>query len=157
VIAANVKSLYELSNPGTSIEVASVTEQYGLYKIILKASDTTGTTYREVYTTKDGRLLTENMIFVEESIAQIAKYRDFVDCLYGKGVRIAGVSNQTASLLQLNILGAYSPKLFVACEANLNVCIAANITQVPSVVIGQYVVPGVQSVEWFSSVTGCKL
>ena len=156
-IAANVQSLYELANPGASVQVVTVTEQNGLYKVVLKASDSTGTTYKEVYATKDGKMITESMILVEESIAQMKKLKDFVDCLDGKGVRIAGISNQTATLLQLNVLGTYSPKLFVDCEADINACIAANVTQVPSVVIGQYVDPGVKNTDWFQRVTGCKL
>jgi len=32
----------------------------------LKATDSSGTTYREAYVTKDGELLTESVIFVQE-------------------------------------------------------------------------------------------
>jgi len=156
-IAANVKSLYELANPSAAIQVVTITEQNGMYKIVLKASDETGTTYKEVYATKDGKLITENMILVDESIVQMKKFKDFVDCLDAKGVRIAGISNQTATLLQLNVLGTYSPKLFVDCASNIDACIAANVTQVPSVVIGQYIDPGVKNTDWFQRVTGCKL
>ena len=158
-IAENVRNLYELANPGTAIEVVATTEQNGLYKIVLKASDATGTTYKEVYSTKDGKLITESMILVDESIVQMKKLKDFVVCLDSKGVRIAGISNQTATLLQLNLLGTYSPALFVDCAQNIDACIAANITQVPSVVIGQgqYVDSGVKSIDWFERVTGCVL
>ncbi|MFH1623066.1 MAG: hypothetical protein ABIA12_00900, partial [Candidatus Aenigmatarchaeota archaeon] len=109
-IEANVKELYELAIPGTTIEVIATTEQNGMYKIVMKASDTSGTSYREVYATRDGKLTTESMILVDESIVQMKKLKGFVDCLDEKGVRIAGINNQTATLLQLNLLGTYSPK-----------------------------------------------
>lgn len=156
-VAADVKNLYELANPGSVVGVVATTEENGMYKIVLRITSSSDTTYPEIYATKDGKLLTTSMILVDESISQMTKLRDFVDCLDSKGVRIAGISNQTATLLQLNVLGTYSPKLFVDCSANLDACVAANVTQVPSVVIGQYVIPGVQSTDWFERVTGCAL
>lgn len=156
-VAQKVKSLYELANPGAVIEVVTTTEESGIYKIILKVSDISGTTYRESYVTKDGKLLTESVIFVKESIEQIEKMKNFVDCLDNKTIRIYGISNQTATLLQLNILGRYSTKLFVACDGDLvQRCIAANVTQVPSVVFGNYVDPGVKTIDWFEKISGCK-
>lgn len=155
-VGKKIKSLYELANPGASIEVVTVTEQSGIYKIVLKARDLTGTTYHEVYVTKDGKLLTEGVILVEESIAQMERLRKFVDCLDGKGVRIYGMSNHTASLLQLNILGRYSLKLFVACDINIQSCLAANVTEVPSVVVDKSVYPGVKTIDWFENIAGCK-
>jgi len=155
-VGNRIKSLYELANPGTIIEIVTITEESGIYKIVLRASDFTGTTYREIYVTKDGKLLTENVIFVEESIAQIEKMKNFVNCLDERGVRIFGVSNQTASLLQLNVLGRYGLKLFVACDINMDACLAAKVTQVPSVVIGNLVDPGVKTIDWFERTTECK-
>ncbi|MEM7821581.1 MAG: hypothetical protein QXX38_02080 [Candidatus Aenigmatarchaeota archaeon] len=152
-----IKSLYELANPGAIVEVVGAFEESGIYKIILKIRDVNGITYREVYVTKDGRLLTEGVIFVEESIVQIEKMKKFVDCLDEKGVRIYGVTNQTATLLQLNLLGRYSTKLLIACDLNLERCLAANITQVPSVVAGRIVDVGIKNIDWFERVTGCRL
>ncbi|MCX6821120.1 MAG: hypothetical protein NT016_04210 [Candidatus Aenigmarchaeota archaeon] len=158
-IAANVKNLYELANPGVTTSVVTTTEQDGMYKIVLKLDSQSGTSYNEVFVTKDGEMMADssNMVPVQQYVSSITNYRNFVSCLYGKGVRIAGLTNQTATDTQLNLLGRYSPALFVDCGTNLNACISANVTQVPSVVIGQYVIPGVQSVDWFTQVTGCKL
>jgi hypothetical protein len=84
--------------------------------------------------------------------------RDFVDCLDSKGVRIAVVANQTSTLLPVtNVLGVYGQKLLFDCGTNLDACISANVTQVPSVVIGQYIIPGMQTTDWFARVTGCEL
>jgi hypothetical protein len=157
-VAANAKSLYELVYPGVDISVLTATEQNGMYKVVLKAVSPSGTTYPEVYVTKDGKLLTENMVLVDESISQMRKMRVFVDCLDSKGVRIAVVANQTSTLLPVtNVLGVYGQKLLFDCGTNLDACISANVTQVPSVVIGQYIIPGMQTADWFSRVTGCEL
>jgi hypothetical protein len=156
-VSKKIKNLYELANPGTTVEVLTVTEESGLYKAVLKASGVGGTNYAEVYVSKDGKLLTQNVILVEQSIEQIKRLKDFVDCLDGKGLKIYGISNQTATLLQLNVLGVYSTKLYMPCDGELaKNCIAANVTQVPSVVFGGRIEPGVKAVQWFEQATGCK-
>ncbi|MEM5836502.1 MAG: hypothetical protein QXR09_03870 [Candidatus Aenigmatarchaeota archaeon] len=156
-VSKKLKSLYELANPGTTIEVIALNEQSGLYKALLKASGITGTNYLEVYVTKDGKLLTQSVIFVEQSIEQMKRLKNFVDCLESKNVKIFGLRNDTLTLLQLNILGAYSPKLFVPCDGEMvSNCISAKVERVPSVVFGGRVEPGVKSIEWFEAATGCK-
>ncbi|MEM5868057.1 MAG: hypothetical protein QXG39_09100, partial [Candidatus Aenigmatarchaeota archaeon] len=82
-----IKTLYELANPGTNVEVISLTEESGLYKALIKAVGVTGTNYAEIYISKDGKLLTQNVIFVEQSIQQIKRLKDFVDCLDSKRVK----------------------------------------------------------------------
>jgi hypothetical protein len=157
-VTNKVESLYELANPGVSVEVMNILEESGLYKVLLKSVGPTGTNYAEVYVTKDGKLLTESVVFVERSIAQIEGMKNFVDCLVEKGVKIYGLGNQTATLLQLNILGRYSPKLFVSCDGEfVKRCTDAGVQEVPSVVIGDKIEPGVKTADWFAQQTGCKL
>lgn len=156
-VAEEVKELYELANPGTQVEIAAILEESGLYKLILKSTGPAGITYREAYVTKDGKLLTENIILVEEFTNQIQMFKDFVDCLDEKGLRIYGLNNSTATLLQLNILGRYSGKLYVSCDgANLQTCLNIGIQQIPSVVYNNNVYPGVKTIDWFAQQTGCK-
>jgi hypothetical protein len=156
-VAKEVKKLYELANPGAQIEIVTTLEESGLYKIVLKSTGPTGITYREAYVTKDGKLLTENVILVKESTKQIQMFKDFVDCLDEKGVKIYGLNNSTATLLQLNILGRYSGKLYVSCDgANLQTCLNAGIQQIPSVVYNNDIYPGVKTIDWFAQQTGCK-
>jgi len=163
-VSKKIESLYELANPGTNVEVLSLSEESGLYKALLKVVSPTGTNYAEVYVTKDGKILAQNVILVEQSIEQIKKLKDFVDCLDNKKLKIYGVLNQTenpqgatATLLQLNILGVYSSKLYVSCDGRfVQNCISAGVTQVPSVVFGGRIEPGVKTIEWFESATGCK-
>jgi hypothetical protein len=163
-VSKRIESLYELANPGTNVEVLSLSEESGLYKALLKVVSPTGTNYAEVYVTKDGKILVQNVILVEQATEQIKKLKDFVDCLDSKKLKIYGVLNQTenpqgatATLLQLNILGVYSSKLYVSCDGRfVQNCISAGVTQVPSVVFGGRIEPGVKTIEWFESATGCK-
>ena len=164
-IASKVKTLYELANPGTRIQVTGIDEQSGLYHVVLKAISPTGTTYREAYVTKDGKLLTEGVIYVENSTRSIKAFKDFVDCLYDKGLKIYGVLNRTqnpqgaiGTYYQLNMLGRYSGKLFVDCDGTaVKNCLQANVTRVPSVVFNGKIYSGVKTVDWFEKETGCKL
>jgi hypothetical protein len=161
-----IKTFYELLLPGATAEVMSLNEQSGVYRILVKINSGGTISYQEGYITKDGKLLSmsDSTILVESSIDQVEKQKDFVNCLYDKGVRIFGVSNQTtqggvATIYQLNILGRiYSPKLFVSCDGQfVQQCINAGISQVPSIVLGGNIDPGIKTVEWFQTKTGCKL
>ncbi len=156
-ISNRVKNLYELANPGTIIEIIDVKNENGIYKVLMKGTDVTGANYREVYLTKNGRLLTENVILVKESINQMEKMRDFIDCLDEKEVRIYGLSNQTATLLQINTLGKYSVKLYIPCDNRLEECAKIGLQELPSVVFNNTAYPGVKTVQWLEIVTGCTL
>lgn len=156
-IKTNLKSLYELANPTIQAEVAAVNEESGLYKVLIKSTSSAGVNYVEVWVTKDGRLLTQNVIFVKESVAQMTNMKSFVDCLDSKGLKIYGISNHTATLLQLNLLGTYSPKLFVPCDGNLvQNCISAGVEEVPSVVFQKQVYAGMKQIDFLQNITGCK-
>ena len=156
-VLERVKKFYEITNPNAKVEIISVKPESGLYHVFLKLISPTGTTYREVFVTQDGKYMNEVLINVERSIEQIQRLKNFTDCLYQKGLRIFGITNQTASLFQLNILGIYGSKLFIWCDANLQYCLNLNITTVPSVIYQNRIYPGVYSLQWFSSLTGCKL
>ncbi|MFZ8829858.1 MAG: hypothetical protein ACO2OO_00160 [Candidatus Aenigmatarchaeota archaeon] len=163
-IAEGVKKLYELALVGSSVSVESINDLGGLYKVLLKVSTQQGTNYIEVYASKDGKYVSENIIYVKESIQQIEKMRNFVDCLYNRGLRIYGATQtnntaiNSATLLQLNILGRYSPKLYVSCDGNnLQYCIQIGLQALPSVVYNNTAYPGVYSVEYLANLTGCNI
>ncbi len=161
----SVKELYELANPGTTVEVVSITEESGIYKLLLKSAGAGGTSYNEVYVTKDGRLLSQNMIFVGNSTRQIERMRNFVDCLNGKNLRIYGILNQSissegamATYSQLQLLGIYSGKLYVSCDGqNLQSCISLGIKEIPSMIYNSTIYGGAKNAQWLEETTGCKL
>jgi hypothetical protein len=162
-VAENVRKLYELAL-GSPVSVESVNDFGNLYKILLKVSTQQGPNYLEVYTTKDGRYVTESIIYVKESTKQIEKMKNFVDCLFDRGLRVYGATQtnntaiNSATLLQLNILGRYSPKIYVSCDGdNLQACIQIGLQALPSIVYNNTVYPGVYSAEYLANLTGCKL
>jgi lipopolysaccharide export LptBFGC system permease protein LptF len=163
-IAENIRKLYELALPGSSVSVESINDFGNLYKILLRVSNQQGTNYLEVYASKDGKYVTENVIYVKESTQQIEKMKNFVDCLYNKGLRVYGATQtnntaiNSATLLQLNILGRYSPKIYVSCDGdNLQTCIQIGLQALPSIVYNNTAYPGVYSAEYLANLTGCKL
>jgi lipopolysaccharide export LptBFGC system permease protein LptF len=163
-IAENIRKLYELALPGSSVSVESINDFGNLYKILLRVSNQQGTNYLEVYASKDGKYVTENVIYVKESTQQIEKMKNFVDCLYNKGLRVYGATQtnntaiNSATLLQLNILGRYSPKIYVSCDGvNLQACIQIGLQALPSIVYNNAAYPGVYSAEYLANLTGCKL
>jgi hypothetical protein len=162
-VAESVRKLYELAL-GSSVSVESINDFGNLYKVLLKVSTQQGPNYLEVYTTKDGRYVTESIIYVKESTNQIEKMKNFVDCLFNKGLRVYGATQtnntaiNSATLLQLNILGRYSPKLYVSCDGdNLQACIQIGLQALPSVVYNNTVHPGVYSTQYLANLTGCKI
>jgi len=163
-VAEDVRKLYEIANPGSSAEISSIQDEGNLYKVLLKLTSSQGTNYVETYVTKDGRFLTENVIFVKESIQQIEKMKNFVDCLFNKGVRIYGataINNTqiaTATMLQLNILGRYSGKLYVSCDGNnLQNCINMGLQALPALVYNNTAYYGVFNVDYIANLTNCKV
>lgn len=162
--AEGVKTLYELANPGTAFEVVTATEESGVYKVLLKSEGPSGTVYSDVYVTKDGKLLAPGVILVENSTEQLQKMKGFVDCLKEKKVLVFGVLNSSFSpqgaattSLQLQALGMYSGKIYVSCDgSNLQACINAGITEVPSVVYENKAYSGAKDIAWFEQLSGCK-
>ncbi len=160
-----VKTLYELANPGATFEVLSANEESGMYKIALKVATASGTSFKEVYVTKDGKLLSEGMVMVDKSTEDVSAAKNFVDCLYDNGVRIygvldQGVSSDAASMtsMQLQLLGMYSGKLYVSCDGQfLQGCVDLGLQQVPSVVYNNTAYNGVKDIAWLEQATGCKL
>ncbi len=157
--SSQLEKLYELVNPNIDVSVVKADQVSGMYKVLFKAVDATGTTnYREAYITQDGNLLTESMIVVGQSISQLTKIHGFVDCLAGKNVRIAGIANNTETLLQFNALGgSYATKLYLSCDGEEALkCVQAGITQVPTVIYEDNGYPGVKSIQSLENLTACK-
>lgn len=140
-VKQNIKSLYELANPETSVEIVSLKEESGIYKMILKSSGAR-TEFIELFATKDGKLLTQSL-------------KNFVDCVDLKNLKIYGISNQTATLLQLNLLETYSPKIFIPCDP-IEICLNEGIREVPSIIFENKTYVGVQSINSLEAITGCK-
>lgn len=153
---------YELMFPNVKFSVENVKKENGMFKFLLKGSDGN---YREVFVSLGGNYLSGAVISLKESVMQIQKLKNFVDCLYSKGVRIFGMlqSNNTAinqaTSLQLNLLGMYSSKLYVSCDGEaLQSCLSIGLRALPAIVYENKSYEGVVfSIDNFSNITGCKL
>lgn len=164
----NVKEFYELIVPGSEVEITDVSEESGLFRVTASVDVDGEETIQESFVTRDGKLLStlDSIVVLDESISQIEKTRNFIDCLYDSDARIYGVLDDNfnpqgaqATAFQLNLLSpTYAPKLFVSCDGNeLGKCVSLGITEVPTTVVGNQGERGIKSVEWFTEQTGCKL
>jgi hypothetical protein len=163
-VKADLENLYELANPGTDAQVVALQDESGLYKAVVKITNLDGgTDFAEVWVTKDGKLLTQSVILVKDSVAQMQRSMNFVQCLADEQLFIVGTLNETlspqgaqATLLQLNLLGSFSPAIYVSCDADIQACLQANITQLPSVIFGGQVSPGFKDIQSLEQISGCR-
>lgn len=154
-----VKDVYELAT-GANVEIMSVIKDNEMYKVIAKTTDFVGQqSVLEVFVSLDGRLLSERIVEIDEYKLNLERQKTFIDCLDEKGIKIYGVSNNTATQLQLvQVLGGsrFLSQIYVDCVgANLEVCLDAGVITVPSTVYQGRVYEGVRTLDWFENVTSC--
>jgi len=158
---SKVKDVYELAT-GANVDVMSVIKENEMYKVIAKTIDFLGQeSVLEVYVSLDGKLLSERIVELDEYKTSLERQKTFIDCLDEKGLRIFGISNNTATQLQLvQILGGsrFLSKIYVDCVGeNLQGCLDTGIVTVPSVTYQGEIYEGVRTIEWFEEKTGCRL
>lgn len=153
---SKLKDVYGLITEA-EVDVLSVEEVSGMYKVLLRLKGTTGDSIEEVYVTKDGNLITDKIIITEDYKTNLEKQKAFVDCLKEKNLLIFGQSNEPNTVQQLQILGSFSYKIYVDClGANLEACQQLGIEQIPSVVYGGKIYTGTRDISFFESLTGCQ-
>lgn len=140
------------------VDVLSVEEESGLYRVLIRSGGTTGDRVEEVYITKDGSLLTDKIIITDDYKTTLEKQKAFTECLMGKKLMVFGQSNEPNTIQQLNILGSFSYKIFVDCVgANLEACQQLGIEQIPTIVYENNAYTGTKAIDWFESLTGCEM
>jgi len=155
--AANaVKDIYDLQYE-TNSEVLSTVEMNGVYKVVVRFTDFSGQRVtQDVYITKDGKLLTDRFIVTADYRTALQNQKTFVECLADANLRIAGQSNDTATLQQFNVLGTYSYKLFVSCDAaNEQSCRDLGVTRYPTTIYNSTGYANIYAPAFFSQLTGC--
>ncbi len=153
--AANVKEIYGILTDG-DVEVMKVVEESGLYKVTIKFADNTGrNTVQDVYVTKDGKLIAGNIINMNSYKITLTNDKQFSQCLSDKKLFVFGAANDQASLLQLQVLGAFSGRVFFDCAANLEVCQQLGIQSVPTVIYNNQNYTGLYTLRFFENLTGC--
>jgi len=79
-----------------------------------------------------------------------------IECLSGANLRILGQSNDTATLQQFNVLGTYSYKLFVSCDAaNEQSCRDLGVARYPTTIYNNTGYANIYAPAFFSQLTGC--
>ncbi len=150
-------AVYELITED-SVEVLSVEEISGVYKVLLRVQGTTGDSLEEVYVTKDGNLITDKIIDTVDYKVRLENQKAFMECMKEKKIMLFGQNSEPNTLQQLQVLGSFSYKIYVDCVgANLEVCQQIGIQQIPSVVYEGKSYSGVKAIEWFEELTGCVM
>ncbi len=155
----SVKALYEIVS-GSPAEVIKTVDENGLYKVTLRVKDATGRdTLADVFVTKNGLFLTDRLVEIEGQKSSLKNQSAFVQCLFDKNVRILGLANDTATQVQLQELGAFSPRIYVDCSGqSLPLCLQLNITSIPAIFNGAVpVIAGPLNRAWFEQNTGCYM
>jgi hypothetical protein len=148
----NLKKLYRFQT-GADAEIMSVKEQNGLYRFTVRS----GNSVQDIYMTRDGMLMATGLFDVDIYVTSLESQRDFAQCLVNKSVVIAGVSTDNYTIMQLQVIGAYSNALFFDCNSNIQACVNANITTVPTTIYNGSRYEGVRDVSFFEQLTGCSL
>lgn len=154
-VGKRVKEVYSLSNPNQNVEISSVTEENGLYKVIIKSN----TQLQEVYVTQNGKFLIRKPTKLEGLRERLSKTQDFTNCLKNKNVRLYGISNQTATQAQIQILGGvnFASQIYQSCAGqNAQGCVQNGVKKVPSIKYKDQVLEGVNRVSKIANITGCE-
>jgi len=150
-----LKDIYSLSNPNQNIQISSVTEEHGLYKVIVKSSDD----LHEVYMTKNGEVFIRNPVQMDQLHSRLKRTQDFIDCLKEKNTELYGIANPTATQAQVQILGGstFASQLYRSCAGqNVQTCSNRGIKRVPSIKIGEDILEGVKTIPQIENATGCR-
>lgn len=151
-----VENVYRMLTD-SDVEVLSVKDEGYVYKMLVRLKLRDGDVIRELYVTKDGRFLTENIMDVPETVTRLGKEKNFTECLKARGFIVFGQKSEPNTLQQLSTIGNYANKVYVDCTgANLQACQRLGIKEIPSIVYNNKVYTGVKSLEWIESLTGCK-
>ena len=152
----SVEGVYKMLTE-SEVEVLSVKDEGYVYRLLIRLKLRDGDVIRELYVTKDGKFLTENIMDVPETMTRLGKEKDFAECLSSKGLIIFGQKSEPNTLQQLLVIGNYANKIYVDCtEANLQACQQLGIKEIPSIVYNNQIYTGVKSLEWIESLSGCK-
>lgn len=141
----------------TDAEVLTVKEEApGLFKVVVRTGGTgVNVNAQEIYVTGDGSFILTNVVKVDDYKKSLEADKNFAQCLFDKGVRVLGLGNESSSVLQAQVLGAFGSRVFVDCSGNVQACQQLGVQQFPTTVYNNSGYPGVQPVQAFTQLTGC--
>jgi hypothetical protein len=153
----SVEDIFKILTDGNA-EVLSVKEEAaGLFKVVVKTGATGGSVNaQEIYVTGDGSLITVAVLKTEDYKKRLEQDKNFTQCLFDKGARVFGLSNETASVTQVQLLGAFGSRIFVDCAGNVAACQQLGVAQFPTTAYNNSGYPGIQPVQVYTQLTGCQ-
>jgi hypothetical protein len=153
----SVKEVYKLLSE-RDVEVLSVKDDSGIYKVVLRTFDAAGNSYvQDVFVTKDGKYITDRLVDAENYTKTLAANRDFIACLTGKELFVVGQASNNYTQIQMQLLGDFSYKIYLDCTGdNVQACQDMGVVNIPSVIYNRTIYEGLKPVDWFEQLTGCR-
>jgi len=154
----NIRDVYKLLTD-RDVEILSVNEESGIYKVSIKTVDANGTSnVQDVFITKDGKLVTDRFLRIEDYRASLLSNKNFIDCLSAKGMLVLGQNFDNYTIMQMQVLGDFGYRIYFDCVGgNLQTCQNLGIKKVPSMLYNQTIYEGLKPVQWFEDMTGCRV
>lgn len=143
---------------GESLELVNVETESGLYKIDLRTSENTLSTF---HITKDGKMFSNAMQDIDEMNNVLNAQQEFYTCLEENNVVLYGNMEEQATVLQIQLLGGGNglQDIYrdVSDEENLQEAQSRGVESVPAFYLGGNTLEGVQQIEQVEEFTGCNL
>ena len=154
----NVKDLYKIIT-GSDVEIIKMQEQNSLYKVSVRFKGADGRdTLTDTFVTKDGMFLTDRLLDIQQQKSLLTNQSAFANCVADKRIAVLGISTDQATQIQLQVLGAFSNRLYVDCSGqSAQICQQLNITQYPTIFNNGTLVQGPLNVNWFEQNLGCYM
>jgi len=153
-IKGDIKRVYELANPGSSVTDVAVIREGDIYRVVFKLNGD----FKEVYMDQDGRYVFPRRANVETAISSFEFQKEFFSCLFDKGVVLYGQIGTNGTDLQLRNLGSspYAGYVYYDCSGDrVAACLGRNVTSVPTWVINGSRYVGVLDLDEIERLTGC--
>ena len=152
----SVEDVFSLLTDGKAEILAAKEEAFGLVKVTVKTG-TTGSNInaQEVYVTLDGSMITTSVVKVDDYKRSLEADKAFAQCLFDSGIRVFGLLNESASVLQTQILGTFGSRVFVDCSGNVEACLQLGVGQFPTTIYNGSGYPGIRPLQAFTQLTGC--
>lgn len=143
---------------GENLELVNAETENGLYKIDLRTSENTLSTF---HITKDGKMFSNAMQDIDEMRNVLNAQQEFYTCLEENNVVIYGNMEEQATVLQIQLLGGGNglQDIYrdVSDEENLQEAQSRGVESVPAFYLGGNTLEGVQQIEQIEEFTGCNL
>jgi len=135
MLKTKVKDAFELANPGQVVTDINLIHSGAVYKAVFKLDGK----LNEAYIDPSGKYLFPVRSNIKEAITSYQNQKNFFTCLAKKRVTLFGISSNNYTVAQLQTLGSspYAGLIYQDCGGdNTQACLNANITSVPSWMIG---------------------